>query len=82
MMKPRVIYVDLAEQPCIGRSAKVFTRNHYKPRLTGWVITSAVVRIVPNPTGPQFETRNTVYIPAPTDETNPYIPEAIHAPTI
>lgn len=71
MQKPRVQYSDIAKYPEIGCSARVFTRNHYRPQLTGWIRTSKVVKIAPGVTGPVFETLNTVYWPCDTDESMP-----------
>ena len=68
-MKPRVEYVDIAAAPEVGHSACLFTIDH--PYVTGWICTSVVVKI----TGLEIETRNTIYHPAQTDESNPYTQE-------
>jgi hypothetical protein len=69
MLKPRVCYIDAAYPPTVGRSATVFTVDH--PRLNGWVCTSKVLVIA----GKQFETLNTIYYQAETDESRPYTSE-------
>jgi hypothetical protein len=61
-MKPFVRYVDLAATPEVGKSACLYVREH--PLLgTGWITTSAVVRVLtmPTPTLPTIETCNTIY---------------------
>ena len=78
MNKPRVCYVDAAKSPMVGYSAWVFTANHYKPRLNGWVRTSKVLSI----SEIQFETMNTIYYQAETDESNPYTKEIENAKSI
>jgi hypothetical protein len=62
MNKPRVKYVDCMP-PQLFHTVWVYTRNHYRPQLHGWVRTSQVQSIVATPNGPVFETRNTVYEP-------------------
>jgi hypothetical protein len=62
MNKPRVKYVDCMPVQT-DDSATVYTRDHYKPKLSGWIRTSNVKSIVFTPNGPVFETRNTVYEP-------------------
>lgn len=71
MNKPRVCYIDIARPLQIGRGATVFTVNHYKPQLTGWIRTSKVLSI----SGAEFETLNTIYYQAESDESDPYSQE-------
>ena len=66
MIKPRVCYIDAARKPEVGRSALVFTVDHYL-QLHGWIKTSKVLNV----NGAQFETLNTIYYQAETDESNP-----------
>lgn len=58
--KRRVIYVDLARCE-VGERAQVYIKGQ------GWFSTSPVVEIMPHCDGPVFETRNSIYWPAPTD---------------
>jgi hypothetical protein len=74
-MKPRVQYIDLAH--CVvGQSAKVMPLDHPREEINRtWVHTSPVLRFMLQSRGPVFETRNTVYWPAETDE-SPVPPRA------
>jgi len=72
LLKPQIEYADLMK--CvIGYPAIVYTVDH--PNLTTkhkWRRTSPVVRITQHtPNGPVFETMNSIYKPAGTDETLP-----------
>lgn len=60
--KRRVTYTDLARCE-VGHSAQVYIRSQ------GWFRTTKVIEIVPHCDGPVFETRNSIYWPAPTDGT-------------
>ena len=58
--KRRITYTDLAY--CKeGEGARVYIRNN------GWFRTTPVIEIVPHCDGPVFETKNSIYWPAPTD---------------
>lgn len=59
-IKRKVTYTDLAfcEE---GQSARVYIKGQ------GWFRTTKVIEIVPHCDGPVFETRNSIYWPAPTD---------------
>jgi hypothetical protein len=70
MSKPHVRYADLG-RCTIGGSAWVFVCDHPRCK-SGWKTTSEVLGIIERlPNGPVFETLNTIYHPAPTDETFP-----------
>lgn len=74
-MKPRVQYIDLAGDVTVGCRARVFTYNHWRVRLRGWIVTSTVLKIFPSTCGPVFETNNTIYWPYETDESLPVATE-------
>jgi hypothetical protein len=75
MMKPRVKYIDIAYQPEVGKSVWLFTYDHYRSALRGWIRTSTIQKVMPQATGPVIETLNTIYWPHETDESNPYMKE-------
>jgi hypothetical protein len=70
-MKPRVHYADMAGEVAVGQYVRVIPVNHPDKGLNGiWVYTSLVQAIwSANRKGPVFETLNTVYAPAPDDDT-------------
>ena len=62
-MKPVVRYLDRVGPLEVGGSARVFTRDHIRPDVSGWVFTSLVQKI----NGNEFETMNTIYKPYKSD---------------
>ena len=62
-MKPVVRYSDRGGPLVVGRAAFVFTRDHIRQDVSGWVVTSKVVKI----DGDEFETMNTIYKPYKSD---------------
>ena len=70
--KPRIHYSDLGKLE-VGRAALVIPVDH--PMACAnfhWVTTSRVLGVLYQaPGGPVFETRNSIYLPAETDETAP-----------
>lgn len=73
--KQRVRYIDLG-YCVIGQSAVVLPLDHPSDLVSNrtWAQTSPVVSIIDQANGKVFETRNTVYWPAETDES---LPEAL-----
>jgi len=71
-VKPHVKYSDLGRCQ-VGKSAFVFICDHPQfRRKVGWATTSKVLSILePLPNGPVFETLNSIYHPATTDESFP-----------
>lgn len=75
-MKRRVRYKDLQPGLMVGWSALVLPIDHYSEYVSNhvWARTSPVQAILyESSSGPVFETENTLYMPADTDE---YVPEA------
>jgi hypothetical protein len=73
-LKPQVQYADIGD--CrIGENAYVFLKQHPSlPLPVGgtWVHTSEVLGFIRHEAnGPVFETRNSIYRPAETDESLP-----------
>lgn len=67
-MKPRVHYADVGPVR-EGFSARVLAIDHPNLDLNSkWVFTSQVLKLLERTTGPVFDTHNTVYWPAETDD--------------
>ena len=62
-MKPLVRYSDRVGVLAVGLPARVFTRDHIRPEVTGWILTTNVQKI----DGDEFETMNTIYKPYRSD---------------
>ena len=71
-MKPRVQYADVGNPLVMGRIAWVIPIDHPKLDLNfKWTTTSNVLKVIQQARGPVFETRNSIYHPAGTDDTVP-----------
>ena len=62
-MRRVVRYSDRVGPLEIGHSTSVYTRDHYRYGLSGWLVTSNVLKI----SGSEFETMNTIYKPYKSD---------------
>lgn len=63
MNKPTVRYIDLSGDVIPKFQARVLTLDH--PKLgKKWITTSVVLEVTEGSAGPEFETLNTIYVPA------------------
>lgn len=70
-VKPRVRYADVG--PVVeGRAASCIPVDHPNFEINNkWILTTPVLKVIRQANGPVFETRNTIYWPAETDESLP-----------
>jgi hypothetical protein len=80
MSKPTVRYIDVQIPIIVGRPTLVLPLDHPSTHVSNrrWAQTTAVQSQRPGVNGPVFETRNTTYIAAETDES---LPRATHQET-
>lgn len=71
-VKTRVRYADLKPPVRMGERALVIPVNHPNLELNyKWILTTTVQKVIDQARGPVFETRNSIYHPAETDDSVP-----------